>query len=143
MLSAGSQALSVGAALSAVAAVAHLACLVIGAPAYRFMGAGEQAVRAVEAGKRRPALVTIAVALVLFVWSAYALSAAGLINRLPLTKAALALICAAYLGRAVGFPLLKPAFPENSNTFWLVSSAICGVFGLVHLYGTLSLWQML
>jgi hypothetical protein len=143
MLSLGSQALAVGALLSAVAAVAHLACIVIGAPAYRFMGAGERMARAVEARRLRPTFVTLAVALVLLVWSAYALSGAGLIATLPFTKVALVLICAVYLARAVGFPLLKPVFPENSNTFWLVSSVICGLFGLVHLCGTLLLWQTL
>ena len=143
MSSIGSQALVVGASLSAAAAVAHLACIVIGGPAYRFMGAGEGMARAAEAGKLRPAAVTFAVTLILFVWSAYALSGAGVIASLPLTKVALVLMCAAYLGRAVAFPLLKPAFPENSNTFWLVSSGICGLFGLVHLYGTVSLWQTL
>jgi hypothetical protein len=143
MLSLGSQALAVGALLNAVAAVAHLACIVIGAPAYRFMGAGEPMARAVEARRLRPTFVTLAVALVLLVWSAYALSGAGLIATLPFTKVALVLICAAYLARAVGFPLLKPVFPENSNTFWLVSSVICGLFGLVHLCGTLLLWQTL
>jgi hypothetical protein len=143
MLSLGSQALAVGALLSAAAAIAHLVCILIGAPAYRFMGAGERMARAVEARKLRPTLVTLSVALVLFVWSAYALSGAGLIAALPFTKLALALISAAYLARAVGFPLLKPIFPENSNVFWLVSSLICGLFGLVHLYGTLFLWQTL
>jgi len=143
MHSTGSQALLLGAALSAIAAIAHLACIVIGAPAYRFMGAGERMARAVEAGKLRPTLVTLAVALVLFVWSAYALSGAGLIGPLPLTKLALVLICTVYLARALGFALLKPLLPENSNTFWWASSAICGGVGLVHLYGTLALWQTL
>ena len=139
----GSQALVIGASLSAAAAVAHLACIVIGPRAYRFMGAGERMVRGVEAGKLRPTLVTVAIAFVLFVWSAYALSGAGVIPRLPLTRLALVLICAAYLARAVGFPLLKPVFPENSNIFWVVSSAICGVLGLVYLYGTISVWHTL
>jgi hypothetical protein len=38
---------------------------------------------------------------------------------------------------------LKPLFPGNSNTFWRVSSGICGFIGLVHLYGMLSLWRVL
>jgi len=142
MLTPGSQALLVGATFSAAAAIAHLACIVIGAPAYRFMGAGERMARAAEAGKLRPTVVTLVVSLVLLVWSAYALSGAGLIAPLPLTKVALALVSAAYLARAIGFPFLKSAFPGNSNTFWLVSSAICGASGLVYLYGTLALWQM-
>ena len=138
-LSTGSLALLVGAALSAAAALAHLASS--GAPAYRFMGAGERMARAVEAGQLTPTLVTLAVAGVLLVWAAFALSGAGVVAPLPLTKYALVAISAVYLGRAVAFPLLKPNFPGNSSTFWLVSSGICGLIGLVHAYGTVSLWR--
>ena len=141
MSATGAFALTIGASLSALAALAHLACIAIGAPAYRVMGAGEGMARAAEAGKLRPSLVTLAVASALFVAAACALSGAGVIRPLPFTKPALALICAVYLGRAVAFPLLKPAFPGNSDTFWFVSSGICGVLGLVHLYGTWMLWQ--
>ena len=143
MLPSGAQALTVGAALSAAAAVAHLACIFLGAPAYRFMGAGEKMARAVEAGKLRPTVVTLAIAALLFAWAAYALSGAGVIGRLPFVKLALPAICAVYLLRAVAFPLLKPAFPENSKVFWLVSSSVCLVIGLVHLYGVVWLWSAL
>jgi hypothetical protein len=139
----GAQALVVAASLSAAAAAAHLACIFIGAPAYRLLGAGERMARAAEARKLRPTLVTLAISGVLLLWSAYALSAAGVIAALPLTKLALALISTIYLARAVAFPFLKSAFPENSSTFWWVSSGICGSIGLVHAYGTLSLWHAL
>lgn len=139
----GTQALLIGGLLSAAAAVAHLACIAIGAPAYRFMGAGEKMARAAEAGKLQATLVTLAVAGILFIWAAYALSGAGLIDRLPFAKLVLPAISAVYLGRALAFPLLKPAFPENSQTFWLVSSGICLVVGLLHLYGVISLWSAL
>jgi len=143
MLASGAQALVMGGALSAAAAVAHLACIVIGAPAYRFMGAGEKMAHAVEARKLGPTLITLAIAAVLLTWAAYALAGAGVISGLPFAKLILSAICAAYLGRAVAFPLLKPAFPENSQTFWLVSSGICLVIGLVHLYGVVLLWPTL
>ncbi|TFW03288.1 hypothetical protein E4K72_12655 [Oxalobacteraceae bacterium OM1] len=143
MFDLGSQALLVGAALSAAAAAAHLACIAIGAPAYRFMGAGERMARGAAAGKLRPTLVTLAITGILLLWAAYALSGAGVIAPLPLTRAALIFISAIYLGRAVAFPLLKPAFPGNSTTFWLVSSSICGGLGLLYAYGTLSLWRSL
>jgi hypothetical protein len=143
MLSVGAQALVAGGTLSAVAAVAHLACIVLGAPAYRLMGAGERMARDVEAGKLRPTLVTLAIAFLLFGWSAYALSAAGVIGRLPGARIVLPAICCVYLARAVGFPLLKPVFPGNSNSFWLVSSAICLLVGLLHAIGVVSLWDVL
>lgn len=139
----GSHALILGGALSAAAAVAHLACIVIGAPAYRFMGAGERMARAAQAGRWQPTVVTLGVAAVLAVWALYALSGAGVIGRLPLTWLALPAISAVYLARAVGFPLLKAKFPGNSRAFWLVSSAICGVMGALHAYGTLRLWATL
>jgi hypothetical protein len=107
------------------------------------MGAGERMIRAAEAGRLRPTLVTLAIAGVLLLWAAYALSGAGVIGRLPMTKLALPLICSIYIARAVAFPFLKPLFPGNSNTFWRVSSGICGFIGLVHLYGMLSLWRVL
>jgi hypothetical protein len=142
-LSTGSLALLVGAALSTAAALAHLACIIIGAPAYRIMGAGERMARAVEAGQLRPTLVTLAIAGALLVWAVFALSGAGVVEPLPLTKYALFAISVVYLGRAVAFPFLKPSFPGNSNAFWLVSSGICGLIGLVHVYGTVSLWRTL
>jgi hypothetical protein len=99
--------------------------------------------RAAEAGRLRPTLITLAITIILLAWSAYALSGAKVVSELPLTKQGLVLICAIYLGRAIAFPLLKPIFPENSNTFWWVSSSICGVIGLVYVYGTIFLWSEL
>lgn len=141
MLVGAPQALLAGAALSGAAAAAHLACIVLGAPAYRFMGAGERMARAAQAGKLRPTVVTLGISGILLVWAAYALAGAGVIPRLPFTPLALALISAVYLARAVAFPLLKPVFPENSATFWRVSSGICALLGALHAYGTLGLWQ--
>ncbi|MCF8179225.1 MAG: hypothetical protein K9J74_12010 [Sulfuritalea sp.] len=143
MPTSGTIALVTASAFSAAAALAHIACVVLGPSAYRFMGAGEKMARAVAAGKLQPTLTTLAISAVLFVWSAYALSGAGLIAHLPFTKPALVAITAVYLGRAVLFPFLRPAFPGNSNTFWLVSSGICLVIGLVHLYGLAARWTAL
>ena len=143
MQNAGAIAFTVGAALSAAAAIAHLACIAIGAPAYRFMGAGERMARAVEAGKLRPTLITLSISGVLLLWAAYALGGAGIIPPLPFSGLVLPAICLVYLGRAVGFPLLRSSFPENSQKFWLVSSGICLVIGLAHLYGILASWHAL
>src|SRR5215831_6736022 len=141
MLSTSAQVLILGGTLSAVAAVAHLACIALGAPAYRFMGAGERMVRAVEAGKTKPTLITLAISALLLVWALYAFAGAGVIHRLPLTRFALPAISLVYLARAFGFPLLRPAFPENSRTFWLVSSGVCLVLGLLYAVGAISLWS--
>lgn len=140
MMDAGGLALTAGAACSAAAAAAHLACIAVGGRAYRFMGAGERMARAAEAGRPTPTLVTLAIAGVLLMWAAYALSGAGVLMPLPWTGVALALISTVYLVRAVAFPFLRPAFPDNSPTFWWVSSSLCGVMGLMHAYGTWRWW---
>ena len=141
MLEFGAQALALGGLLTAVASVAHLACIALGPRAYRFMGAGERMVRAVEAGKIKPTLVTLAIATLLLIWALYAFSGAGLAPRLPFTNVALVLISVVFLARAFAFPLLRPVFPENSNTFWLVSSGLCLVLGMLHAVGVFSVWS--
>ena len=143
MTAPGAQVLVAAACFDAAAAAAHLACIAIGAPAYRFMGAGEKVARAVEAGKPEPALATWALAGILATGSAYALSGAGVVARLPLTRAVLLLVCAAYLGRALAFPWLRRFFPGNSGLFWIVSSGLCLLVGLAHLYGLASRWSLL
>lgn len=141
-LSAGAVTLLAGAIFSTVAALAHLACVLIGAPAYRLMGAGERMARAAEQGRLQPTLVTLAITALLLAWAAFALSGAGFLS-LPLTRVALIAISLVYLGRAVAFPMIRHRFPENSDTFWWVSSSICGVIGLAYAFGTLSLWNTL
>lgn len=135
--------LVVGAALSAGAALIHLGCIAFGASWYRFFGAGERIARMAERGHWYPSVVTAAIATVLFIWSAYALSGAGLIRRLPLLKLGLCVITAIYIVRGVGFVAIMPMFPDNSPTFWVVSSGICLAFGLVHLAGLRQAWSRL
>ncbi|AVP56558.1 hypothetical protein [Pulveribacter suum] len=131
-------ALALGALFSATAAIAHLACIAIGAPAYRVMGAGERMARAAQAGRLQPALVTLAVAAMLSAWAGYAVSGAGVVGPWPFTRPALVLITVLYLARGLAFALLKPLFPGNSATFWWISSGLCLLIGLVHLYGLLA-----
>ena len=132
-----------GAALSALAALAHLGCIAFGGDWYRALGAGERMARLAEAGHWYPTFMATAIATVLFVWSLYALSGAGVIRRLPLLRTALFAITAVYLLRGVLFVPLMPFFPGNSMTFWLLSSAICLGFGLVHLAGLRRAWPRL
>jgi len=130
-------------ALSAIAALMHLACIVFGAPWYRFFGAGEQMVGLVQRGHWYPTVVTLGISTVLALWSVYALSGAGLLPKLPLTRIALCTITAVYLLRALAFPALMSIIPGNSMAFWLWSSAICLVIGSVHLVGLRQVWAQL
>lgn len=125
------------------AALAHLACIMIGGDGYRFLGAGEQMAQMAEQGRWYPTVITSVIAVVLFIWGLYALSAAGAIKRLPLTRLALVLVSCVFLFRGMSFVALMPLFPENSLTFWLVSSAICLFIGGLFAFGIWQQWAVL
>ncbi|MGO2012066.1 MAG: hypothetical protein ACTJH9_07055 [Pseudoalteromonas sp.] len=135
--------LMLGGFFSAVAALAHLGCIIFGGDWYRFFGAGEQMARMAEAGESYPTIVTSVLVLVLLIWSVYGLSGARLIIKLPLLRTALVLISSIYVLRGVVFVVLMPMFPENSIIFWLVSSAICLSIGMLYCVGTYQSWSKL
>jgi hypothetical protein len=135
--------LIVGAILSALAALIHVGCIIFGGTWYRALGAGERMAQMAEAGHWYPSAMAGAISLVLLGWSAYALSGAGVIRRLPLLRFVLCGVTAVYLVRGLVFVPLMPYFPGNSVMFWLVTSAICLGFGLVHLAGLRQAWARL
>ena len=132
-----------GALMSGFAALLHLACIVGGASWYRFLGAGEQMAQMDLAGHWYPKVITFAIAAVLTVWALYALSGAGVIRKLPFARWVLCVITAVYLLRSIAFIPLQNYIPENSTTFWLVSSGICFVIGVVHALGLRQAWSSL
>lgn len=129
--------------LSAMAALLHLGCIYFGASWYRFFGAGEQMAQWVEQGLIKPTLITLFIFSVLSVWAAYAFSAAGLIRRLPLRRAALLLITAVYVVRGLGGFFLISTPMGRSPEFWLWSSGICLVIGLIHSFALIQTWPQL
>ena len=135
--------LAIGAALSATAALLHLGIIAGGPAWYRFFGAGERLARAAAQRKWYPALVTLAIAAVLAVWSAYALAGAGLIGTLPMLKAALVAITAVYIVRGLGYAPLVLAKGGRVTPFVVWSSLICLAYGLVHLLGLMQRWPVL
>ncbi len=143
MTRARSPLLIVAAALSASAALLHLGCIVFGAPWYRFLGAGEGMAQLALAGHWYPTVAALVIAAILSVWSLYALSGAGVIGRLPFLRLGLCTITGIYLLRGTAFMPLMAYFPGNSISFWLVSSGICLMFGIVHLIGVRQAWPRL
>ena len=129
--------------LSALAAVLHVAVIVGGPSWYRFFGAGEAMARAAERGSFTPALVTLAIAVVLMVWAFYAFSGAGVIRRLPLVRTALVLISAIYLLRAFALLPILLLRPDIADSFTVVSSLVVFVYGLAYAIGTWISWTAL
>ena len=132
-----------GGVLSAVAALLHIGCIFGGPSWYRFFGAGEQMARMAERGSPTPAISAGFIAAILFVWSAYAFSGAGLLPRAPLLRIGLVVICGIYLLRAFAFPLMLIYLPGRSASFIAWSSAIVLIYGVVHLIGLWSGWTRL
>jgi hypothetical protein len=136
--------LIVGAALSAIAALLHIGCIVFGASWYRYFGAGERMARLAASGSIYATLITSVIASVLLVWALYALSGANVIPRLPFTRLALCAITAVYLLRGGAGLLLAVFAPgEQGVRFWFWSSVICLGIGAVYLVGTQQAWLQL
>lgn len=135
--------LIIGAALSGLAALLHVGCIIFGAPWYRFLGAGERMARMAAAGHWYPTVITSGIVVILSCWSLYALSGAGVIRRLPFLRMGLCAITSVYLLRAVAFAPFHSYFPGNSTAFWVWSSATCLVIGLLHLAGLWQAWPRL
>lgn len=135
--------LILGALLSAIAAALHVGIVLKGAPWYRLFGAGEAFVTAAEQRKPWPHVATLVIAFVLFVWSAYALSGAGLLRPLPYLQLALLAITAVYLLRGAAlFPLLVFS-REKATPFIIWSSVVCLLYGAVHAVGLAQVWHRL
>ncbi|WP_428034825.1 hypothetical protein [Amphritea sp.] len=135
--------LMVAAISSGCAALLHFACVFLGAPGFRILGAGERLVRMATRGNSYPFIVAVLIGIMLVIWSLYALSGAGAIPRLPFVNVVLVAITAVYLLRSVAFPLLKRVIPGNSDQFWYLSSLISLAIGLLHLFGLIQVWQTL
>jgi putative oxidoreductase len=137
--------LKIAGGLSFAASVMHIAIIVGGASWYRFFGAGEQMARMAEQGLLQPTIITVSIVLMLAVFGAYAWSAAGVFSELPRLKPILALITLVYLLRGVvglvaPFISSHPQITQNSLSFWVYSSIICLLFGLIHWKGFVDKW---
>jgi hypothetical protein len=117
------------------AAVLHLLAPIGGPAWYASLGAPAGLVAMAESGSMRPAISCVVIAAVLLVIAAYAFSAAGLLRRLPLRRAVLALVGSGLLLRGLSFLPLAAWQPhllsglcgrcEGVNAFLVVTSLLC------------------
>lgn len=135
-------ALTLGAGLSFLAAAMHVGVIIGGPSWYHLFGAGKRFVRAAEAGSWYPTVVTSAIALMLWVWGMYALSGAEVIKTLPWLRPALCAITLVYLLRGMAGPFVLLG-KGHSMRFILISSAVCLIYGVVHLIGLVQVWSAL
>jgi hypothetical protein len=140
--------LTIAGGLSLLAAILHICVALGGAPWYRFFGAGDAMVQMAENGSRKPMLITLVIATILFVWASYAFSGAGWLPEMPFLVIFLSLITLIYLLRGIGglvapFVTNHQLIQQNSISFWICSSVICLLIGLCHLFGLIEVWPTL
>ena len=90
-------------------------------------------------GSTYPTIITAGIAVILGIWTLYALSGARVIRRLPFLRLALVLIAAIYLTRGIlGIPVLfwddPYAKSERQIRFRVLSSALCVCLGLFYAF---------
>jgi hypothetical protein len=144
----------VAGAASFIAALLHVACIVIGGKMYRFMGAGDQMAELADAGHWYPTVITLGIAGILAGWGYYAFAAGDLVPRPPALVLCLCLITAVYTLRGVALIPVLARFAAGAQTvligrsggglrFWIVTSLICLGFGLIHGAALILSWRSL
>jgi hypothetical protein len=146
MMRMGNQWLKLGGILSFAVALLHVVIIFIGAPAYRYFGAGEDMATGAESGSAFPAVLTLFLAAIFAIWGFYGLSGAGVIRRLPLLKIALILIGVVYTlrGVAVFQQLFQIAISSaEAAPREIAFSLVSLIIGLAYLIGTVTSWRSL
>ena len=134
--------LLIGGVASSAIAMLHVVIVFVGAPGYRYFGAGEDMARAAEAGSWVPPLLTLAFALVFAVWALYGFSGAGLIRRLPLLRAALLTIGLIFSLRGLSVVPQVVALVQSGRSVLhraVVFSLVSLTCGIIYLAGTMML----
>ena len=144
MMCSGNQWLKLGGILSFVVALLHLVIIFVGAPAFRYFGAGEDMATTAESGSAFPAMMTLVLVAIFTIWGLYALSGAGVIRRLPLLRIALLLIGAIYTLRGVA--VFQQIFQIATSSVQVAPrevafSLVSLVIGLAYLVGTAINWK--
>lgn len=139
--------LRLGASGSFCVALLHIVIVLMGAPAYRFFGAGKEMALAAEKGKWQPATITLTLAVVFALWGLYALSAAGDFRQLLFVRGITLAIGAVYTLRGVlvfaQLWLYRDTLGSVSTLSNLFFSLVSLTIGLLYLFGLVQRWQHL
>lgn len=135
----------IGAVLTFISSLLHIAIIVGGPDWYLASGAGEAIARLAESGSMYPVFVGSILVSIFLAWSLYALSGAGIIRRLPFLKLFLILIAGLCIVRGLyGFfvpVLFNSAYVASLGIwFWVSSSIIWLATGLFYAEGIRSRW---
>jgi putative oxidoreductase len=137
--------LTLGAAMSFIVALLHLAMIPIGVEAYDFFTAPTRFVELARRGSPVPPLFTLLLAAIFTTFGFCALSAAGRAPRLPHVRIVLIFICGIYLlrGLVVVPELLLYLHTSDIPGRALVFSLISLLIGMVYTVGLALRWPAL
>ena len=133
--------------MSFAVALSHIIIIIlVGTPAYRYFGAGENLARKAETGSAVPALSPSILVVIFAIWGLYALSWTKVVRRLPLLKTALLLIGAAYALRGIHvfqqiFQIVVASAQIEGRE--ILFSAVSLAIGLAYVVGTIKSWEAL
>ena len=132
--------------LSVAIAALHIVIPFLGAPAFRYFGAGEEMARQAEAGSLRPAAMTLGLAVVFTIFGLYAFAGARRLRRPPLLRTGLAVIATLYTLRGLELLPELVQYARGSETLaprHLAFSFVSLVIGILYLLGSALLWRSL
>jgi hypothetical protein len=144
----GNRLLITAGVITGAAALLHLAMILGGPDWYRFFGAGEEMAKLAASGSTYPTMNAAGIAIILGIWTLYAISGAEVIRRLPFLRTVLVLVAAVFLMRGiVGVPMVllmdDPYAMELRARMTFVVVTSVGIFslGLCYAIGAALLWR--
>jgi hypothetical protein len=127
-------------------AALHIVIIFLGGSGYRYFGAGEQMARLAEAGNPKPAIITTGLTVLFLGVGFYALSAAGQLRPLPLTRWVALGVGVLYLLRGI---LVGPQawwavqHPDLVPLRFVLFSTVALLLGGICVYGVMLRWKEL
>lgn len=125
--------------ITALTALAHMSCIVLGSFCYRAQLAPEELINLAATGSPKAAVATLIVSSLFVGCTLFAFSAAGFIKKLPLLKSAILIISFICTLRGVATVPLSLKFPEMVSTTSILSGIIWFITGVLFFYGYLSM----
>lgn len=141
----GIRLLGLAGVLSTIVSLVHFVTIFAGAPAYRYLGAGERMARMAERGSLVPAAITLGLTALFATWAAYAFSGATLIRALPFLKVVLVSIGSIYTLRGLALVPQIVVFLSSADAPFpprhLFFSAVSLLTGVLYLWGAVRTWR--
>ena len=128
-------ALSLAALISVLTAIAHLSCIVLGPACFEAQMAPPALVESATNGTMLAPVATLIIAGLFIVCGIFALSAIGIVTRLPYVRPALLLISVVCLLRGVATIPLSFMYADMVSTFSLSAGFAWFFTGLLFAYG--------